>query len=84
MSEFTKLLDVERAQMAAERFILERYPYASISFQRAELKNYNAQQLYEFAGYCVLSKWPRATSIKKLCQIQVDAQSADILEHRGI
>ena len=84
MSDIANLLDVERAQMAAERFILERYPYANISFQRAELKNFDAQQLYEFAGYCVLKKWPRATSIKKLCQIQVDAQSADILEHRGI
>ena len=79
-----ELLDVEKAQRAAERFILDRYPYANVAFQRAELKTCGTQQVYEFAGYSILAKWPKSTAIKRLCQIQVDAYSADVVEYHGI
>ena len=84
MSELDKLLDPEKAARVAERFILDRYPYADVTFQSAELKTYGTRQVYELAGYSVLAKWPKATAIKRLCQIQVDAYSADVVEYRGI
>ncbi len=84
MSEVDKMLDAEKARRAAEKFILDRYPYSNVAFQREELKTCGTRQVYEFAGYSVLAKWPKATAIKRLCQIQVDAYSADIVEYHGI
>ncbi len=84
MAELGKFLDREKAASVVERFILDRYPYTNVTFQSTELKTCGTRQVYEFTGYLVLAKWPRATTIKKQCQIQVDAYSADILKHRGI
>ena len=77
-------IEEENARRVAERFILDRYPYASIDFDRAELKTADAQQYYEFAGYSRLVRWPESIAAKKLCEIQVDAHSADIVGYNGL
>ena len=84
MSKRGEPISAENAQRAAERFFLDTYPYANIVFERAELKTSAAQQVYEFAGYSRLSKWPKATAVKRLCEIQVDAHSADIIGYHGV
>lgn len=84
MTELGTLLDPDKAANVVERFILDRYPYTDVNFQDPELKTNGTRQVYEFAGYLVLAKWPRAHAIKKRCQIQVDAYSADIVEYKGI
>lgn len=84
MIELDKLLDQEKASRVVERFILDRYPYTNVAFQSAELKTSGTRQVYEFAGYLMLAKWPKSTAIKRLCQIQVDAYNADIVQYRGI
>ena len=84
MNESKKPIDEEDARRAAENYILDRYPYSRVVFQTIELKTSATQQIYEFTGYSNLSKWPKSTGIKKLCQIQVDAHSADIIGYSGV
>ncbi len=84
MDNFEKPIDEEHARRVAERFILDRYPYASVAFERAEFKNAEAQQYYEFAGYSRLAKWPESIAAKRLCEIQVDAHSANIVSYNGL
>ena len=84
MTELGTLLDPEKAASVVETFILDRYPYTDVNFQDPELKTYGTRQVYEFAGFLVQAKWPRATAIKRRCEIQVDAYSADVVEYQGI
>jgi len=84
MSKLSRLLDPEKAAEVVERFILDRYPYTNITFQNPELKSCGTRQVYEFAGFLVLAKWPSSTAIKRRCQIQVDAYSADVVEYKGM
>lgn len=64
MDNFEKLIDEENARIVAERFILDRYPYASVAFEKAESKSSEAQQYYEFAGYSRLARWPESIAVK--------------------
>ena len=82
MSKRGKPISSENAQRAAERFILDTYPYANIVFERAELKTSATQQIYEFMGYSRLARWPESIAVKRLCEIQVDAHSGDIVSYR--
>ena len=84
MNKMAQQIGEENAQRAAERFILERYPYAKVAFERAALKTYGTQQVYELAGYCRLVRWLNSTGRKSLCEIQVDAYNADIVNYHGM
>ncbi len=84
MSKRGEPISAEDAQRSAERFILDTYPYANIVFERAELKTSATQQFYEFMGYSRLARWPESIAIKRLCEIQVDAHSADIVSYHGM
>ena len=64
-------------------FILYKYPYANVTFEKAELRTNDACQFYKFAGYSRLAKWPESIATKRLCEIHVDAQSADIIDYNG-
>ncbi len=77
-------IDEENARRVAQRFILDRYPYSNIAFARVELKTCATQQYYEFAGYSSLAKWPASIATKRLCEIQVDAHSADVISYQGL
>lgn len=78
-------IDVESALIAAERFILDRHPYAkNIAFERAVLKTYGNRQIYELAGHCRLIRWLNAAGVKRLYEIKVDAYSADIIDCHGM
>ena len=77
-------IKAENARGVAERFILDRYPYASIDFERVELKTAEAQQYYEFTGYSRLAEWPESITDKRLCEIQVDPHSADVVSYKGL
>ena len=79
-----KLIDEESARRVAEKYILDKYPYANLSFERAELRTNATQQFYEFAGYSRLAKWPESIAAKSLCEVWVDAQSADIIASHGV
>lgn len=70
---------VKNAQRAAERFILDKYPYATVVFGSTELKTGGTRQVYEITGQCRLNKWPNSVGRKSQCEIQVDAHSADIV-----
>ncbi len=74
-----KLIDEENARRVAEGFILDRYPYGSVTFEKAELRTNETHQFYRFLGYSRLAKWPESIAVKKLCEIWVDAHSADII-----
>ena len=78
-----RIIDEENARRVAERFILDRYPYANVTFKKAELMTNNTQQFYKFAGYSRLAKWPASIAAKRFCEIWVDAQSADIIGSHG-
>lgn len=84
MNKTEKPIGTESAQRAAERFVLDRYPYANVAFERAVLKTDGTRQVYEVAGYCRLIKWPKSVGRKSQCEIQVDAYSADIVGHHGM
>ena len=84
MSKREKPIGAENAQRVAERFILDRYPYANVAFGRAALKTCGTRQVYELAGYCRLARWLNSTDRKSLCEIQVDAYSADIVGYHGM
>ncbi|MBA7491836.1 hypothetical protein ES702_02384 [subsurface metagenome] len=79
-----KPIGTENARRAAERFILDRYPYANVAFERAALKTDGTRQFYEVAGCCRLIKWPNSVGRKSQCEIQVDAYSADIAGYHGM
>ena len=84
MNKRAKPIGTEDARRAAERFILDKYPYANVIFERAALKTDGIRQVYEVAGHCRLAKWLNSVGIKSQCEIQVDAYSADIVGHRGM
>ena len=84
MTMLSRQIDEEDARRVAEKCILDKYPYANISFETAELRTDNDQQFYRFAGYSRLAKWPESIAAKRLCEIWVDAQSADIIGFHGI
>ena len=78
-------IGVEDALIAAERFILDRHPYAkNIAFERAVLKTHGNRQVYELAGHCKLVRWLNAAGEKRLCEIKIDAYSANIIGCHGM
>ncbi len=79
-----ELIDEENARRVAEKYILDKYPYANVSFERAGLRTDATQYFYEFAGYSRLAKWPESIAAKRLCEIRVDAHSADIIASHGV
>ena len=81
MNKRDKPIGTKNAQMAAERFLLDRYPYANVAFERIALKNYGACQVYEIVGCSKLIKWPNSVGRKSQCEIQIDAYSADIVDY---
>ena len=83
MNKRDKPIGTENAQSAAERFILGRYPYANVAFERIALRNYGALQVYEIIGCFRLTKWPNSVGRKSQCEIQVNAYSADIVDYHG-
>ena len=84
MNKKTKLIGIKNAYSAAEKFMLGKYPYSKLAFDRIELRNAGELEVYELLGFCKLSKWPNAVGTKSQCQIQVDAYSADIVEYHGM
>ena len=84
MSKREKTIGAENAKRAAERFILDKYPYANLDFERATLKTDGIHQFYEVVGYCRLVRWLNSVGRKSLCEIQVDAYSADIVGYHGM
>ena len=83
MNKRDKLIGTKNALMAAEGFLLDRYPYASVAFETIALKDYGAREVYEIVGYSKLTKWPNSIGIKSRCEIQIDAYSADIVDYHG-
>jgi hypothetical protein len=84
MSKKEKPIGVENAQRAAEKFILDRYPYATVTFERTVLNTDGRRRVYEVAGYCRLIKWPNSVGRKSHCEIRVEAYSADIVGYHGM
>lgn len=84
MTMLCKLIDEGIARWIAEKFILDRYPYANVTFERAELRNNDTKQFYRFSGYSRLAKWPESIAPKTLCEVYIDAQSADIIGSNGL
>jgi hypothetical protein len=83
MNKRDKPIGTKNAQMAAERFLLDRYPYTNVAFERIALKNYGARQVYEIVGCSRLIKWPNSVGRKSQCEIQIDAYSADVVDYHG-
>ena len=83
MNKRDKPIGKKNAQMAAERFVLDRYPYANVAFERIALRNYDALQVYELVGCFRLAKWPNSVGRKSQCEIQINAYSADIVGYHG-
>ncbi len=83
MKVSNRMIDEENARKAAERFLLGRYPYANVTFEKTELRTNDTRQFYKFAGYSRLAKWPESIAAKRFCEIWVDAQSADIIGSHG-
>jgi len=79
-----KHIDEENARKVAEEFILGKYPYANVIFDEAELRTNDTHQFYRFAGYSRLAKWPESITSKTLCEVCIDAQSADIIGSHGL
>ena len=83
MTVLSKQINEEDARKVAEKCILDKYPYANVTFEKAELTTDNTQQFYRFTGYSRLAKWPEAIATKSLCEIWINAQSADIIGFQG-
>ena len=83
MTILNKQISEEDARKVAEKCILDKYPYANVTFEKAELRTNDTQQLYRFAGYSRLAKWPAAITEKSMCEIWIDTQSADIVGCHG-
>ncbi len=81
MNKKDKPIGTKNAQMAAERFVLDRYPYANVAFERIALNNHGARPVYELVGGFRLIKWPNSVGRKSQCEIQIDAYSADIVDY---
>ena len=79
MDKITKPIGKENAQRVAERFILDKYPYATVVFESTELKTDGTRQVYEVTGQCRLNKWPKSVGRKSRYDIQIDAYNADII-----
>ena len=83
MNKRDKPIGIESARSAAERFILGRYHYANVAFERMVLRNDGALQVYELVGCFRLAKWPNSVGRKSQCEIQVNAYNADIVGYHG-
>lgn len=79
MTILNKLIDEENARRVAEEFIADRYPFGSVTFEKAELRTNETYQFYRFFGYSRLAKWPASIVAKKMCEVRVDVNSADII-----
>ncbi len=83
MNKRDKTIGTKNAQIAAEKFVLSKYPHTDVAFERIELINHGVLQVYELMGYLRLAKWPISVGRKSLCKIQVNAYNADIVNHHG-
>ena len=83
MNKRNKTIGIEKAQKAGEKFILGKYPFTNVTFEKIELINDGVLQVYELLGYLKLTKWPISAGRKSLCKIQVNAYNADIVSHHG-
>ena len=79
-----KTIGIKNAIIVAEKLVLSKYPHTNVAFERIDLINDGALQVYEFMGYLNLAKWPNSVGIKNLCKIQVNAYNAEIVDHHGI
>ena len=81
MNKIAQKISKENAQKAVERFILDRFPNANITFEDMILKAKGTRQIYEVTGhcYCRLVNWPNSVGIKIRYKINVDASSEDII-----
>jgi hypothetical protein len=83
MNKRDKTIGIRNAKIAAEKFVLSKYPHTNVAFDRIDLINDGVLQVYELMGYLNLAKWPNSVGIKNLCKIQVNAFNADIVDHHG-
>ena len=77
MAEKTDLIGIEDAQRAAERFILGRNSKAKVNFDKATLKQYGTEPVYEVEGD--FTSGGLLSSTRKLFKIQVHAYSEKIV-----
>ena len=77
--EEKELIGIEDAQRASERFILGRHSNAKVTFDKATLKAFGTEPVYEVEGEFTTGGGFLSSGTKKLFKIQVHAYSTKIV-----
>lgn len=78
--EEKELIDIEDAQRSAERFIISRQPKAKMIFDKATLRAYGTEPVYEIEGE--FSSGGLLSSKRQPFKIQVHAYTSKIVGYQ--